>query len=110
MSDTKIKIEISLTTWTKIKKLYESQKESYEKMNLTNIEEFIDYVLENFATSSQQFDKLSESLKPLMDNIDMENLSFEDLFKNIIKSSPKKESEGSKDEKNNNINPLNKKS
>ncbi|EGZ30961.1 hypothetical protein [Malacoplasma iowae] len=93
MSDTKIKIEISLETWTNIKKIYESQRDSYEKMNIFSVDEFINYVLENFATGSERFSQMSETLKPLIDSIDMDNLSYEELFKNIIKSSPKKENE-----------------
>lgn len=93
MSDTKIKIEISLATWTEIKKIYESQRDVYEKMNLFSVDEFINYILENFATGSERFSQMSETLKPLIDSIDMDNLSYEDLFKNIIKSSPKKENQ-----------------
>ena len=44
-------------------------------------------------------------MKALMENIDIDNLSFEDLFKNIASSSPKK-----KDDNNNSNNGENKKS
>lgn len=105
MSDSKIKIEISLETWTKVKKMFEEGRMSYEKLGISNVDDFVNYVIENFANSSKQFDQLSDSMKALMENIDIENLSFEDLFKNIASSSPKK-----KDDSNNNNSNENKKS
>ncbi|WP_412031874.1 hypothetical protein [Malacoplasma muris] len=105
MSNTKIKIEISLETWTKVKKMFEEGRMSYEKLGINNVDEFVNYVIENFANSSKQFDQLSDSMKALMENIDIDNLSFEDLFKNIASSSPKK-----KDDNNNSNNGENKKS
>lgn len=86
----KIKIEINLNTYEKIKKIYEQSKDAYEKMNLLNIDDFITYILENFSNSSVQFDKLNDQMKSLMENINLDNLNFEDLFKNIAKTSMQK--------------------
>lgn len=90
MSDSKIKIEISLETWTKVKKMFEDSRVAYEKLGINNVDEFVNYIIDNFTNSSKQFDQLSDSMKSLMENIDIENLNFEDLFKNIAQASPKK--------------------
>lgn len=87
--------------------MYEDGRASYEKLGINNVDEFINYVISNFASSSQQFDQLSDKMKSLMENIDIENLSFEDLFESIAKSSPKKDKN---DDDNNNENNNNKKS
>lgn len=100
MSDSKIKIEIKLETWTKVKKMFEESRMAYEKLGINNVDEFVNYIIDNFTNSSKQFDQLSDSMKSLMENIDIENLNFEDLFKNIAQSSPKK----NKDDNNNNGN------
>lgn len=89
----KIKIEINQSTYDKIKKIYESAKDAYEKMNLNNVDDFISYILENFSSSSIQFEKLNDQMKSLMENINIEDLSFEDLFKNIAKTSMQKSEE-----------------
>lgn len=89
----KIKIEINQGTYDKIKKIYDSAKDAYEKMNLNNVDDFITYILENFSSSSIQFDKLNDQMKSLMENINIEDLSFEDLFKNIAKTSLQKSEE-----------------
>ena len=47
MSNTKIKIEISLETWTKVKKMFEEGRMSYEKLGINNVDEFVNYVIEN---------------------------------------------------------------
>lgn len=107
MSDTKIKVEISIDTWSKIKKMFEDGRASYEKLGINNVDEFVNYIIMNFANSSQQFDQLSDKMKSLMENIDIENLSFEDLFESIAKSSPKKDNN---DNNNSNNNDNNKKS
>lgn len=100
MSDSKIKIEIKLETWTKVKKMFEESRMAYEKLGINNVDEFVNYIIDNFTNSSKQFDQLSDSMKSLMENIDIENLNFEDLFKNIAQASPKK----NKDDNNNNGN------
>ncbi|BAC44229.1 hypothetical protein D8X55_00840 [Malacoplasma penetrans] len=87
----KIKIEISLATFDKIKKIYEQSKDIYEKMNLSSVDDFITYILENFSNSSIQFDKLNDQMKSLMENINLDNLNFEDLFKSIAKTSMQKD-------------------
>lgn len=92
----KIKIEISLDTWTKVKKMFENNREIYEKLKLSSVDDFINYILENFAKSSKEFEQLSDQMKSVVEKIDIDNIDFEDLFKNIAKSSktkdePKKE-------------------
>lgn len=92
----KIKIEISLDTWTKVKKMFENNREIYEKLKLGSVDDFINYILENFAKSSKEFEQLSDQMKSVVEKIDIDNIDFEDLFKNIAKSSktkdePKKE-------------------
>ena len=94
----KIKIEINLNTYEKIKKIYEQSKEAYQKMNLVSIDDFVTYILENFSNSSVQFDKLNDQMKSLMENINLDNLNFEDLFKSIAKTSMQKDDEPKKDE------------
>lgn len=86
----KIRVEISKEVYDKIKQQYEQAKDAYNKLNLNSVDDFITYILENFTNSSQQFEKLSDSMKQLMENVDMSNLSFEDLFKSIAQSSAKK--------------------
>lgn len=86
----KIKIEILSSTFNKIKEQFEAGIESYQKLGITNVDQFVSYILENFANSTSQFEKLSEQMKKMIENIDIENLSFEDIFKNIATSSQKK--------------------
>lgn len=86
----KVKIEVSKEVYEKIKQQYEQSKDAYIKLNLNSVDDFISYILENFTNSSQQFEKLSDQMKQLMENVDMSNLSFEDLFKSIAQSSAKK--------------------
>lgn len=86
----KVKVEINQSTYDKIKQVYEQAKDAYQKMNLNSVDEFITYVLENFSTSSAQFEKLNDQMKNLMENINLDDFSFEDLFKNIAKTSLQK--------------------
>lgn len=92
----KIKLEISKKAYEKIKSQYDLGFAAYEKIGITNIEDFISYVLENFANSTTEFEKLSEQMKGMIENIDIEKLNFEDIFKNIANFSPKKETETTK--------------
>lgn len=87
----KIRVEINQDVYEKIKQQYEQAKEAYSKLNINSVDEFVSYILENFTNSSQQFEKLSDQMKQLMENVDMSNLSFEDLFKSIAQSSAKKD-------------------
>lgn len=87
----KIKIEISLDTWTKVKKMFENNREIYEKLKLGSVDDFINYILENFAKSSKEFEQLSDQMKSVVEKIDIDNIDFEDLFKNIAKSSKSKD-------------------
>lgn len=87
----KIKVEINQDVFDKIKQQFEQAKDAYSRLNINNVDEFISYILENFTNSSQQFEKLSDQMKQLMENVDMNNLSFEDLFKSIAESSLKKD-------------------
>lgn len=89
----KVKIEINLDTFNKLKNIFDQSKEIYEKMNLGTIDDFVTYILENFSNSSIQFDKLNDQMKSIMENINLDNLDFEDLFKNIAKTSLKKETD-----------------
>lgn len=103
----KIKIEINESTFNKIKEIFELGKNEYESMNIRSIDDFISYILENFSSSSKQFEKLNDQMKNLMGSIDLNNLNFEDLFKNIAKTSLKKSD--SQDEENKKSNFENKK-
>ena len=87
----KVRVEINQDVYEKIKQQYEQAKDAYSKLNINSVDDFISYVLENFTNSSQQFEKLSDQMKQLMENVDMSNLSFEDLFKSIAQSSIKKD-------------------
>lgn len=89
----KIKIEINAATYDKLKRIYEKSTDIYLKMNINDVDSFITYILENFCTSSDQFDKLNDQMKGLMDNVNLEDFSFEDLFKNIAKTNANKSSE-----------------
>ncbi len=102
----KIKVEINQSTYTKIKNVYEKSRDIYEKMNLFSVDDFVAYILENFSTSSDQFEKLNDQMKGLMENINLEDFSFEDLFKNIAKTNAEKSKKDSLDDKK----PENKKS
>lgn len=96
----KVKIEVNLETFNKLKNIFEQSKDVYQKMNLNTIDDFVTYILENFSNSSIQFDKLNDQMKSLMENINLDNLDFEDLFKNIAKTSLKKDADKEKsDEK-----------
>lgn len=94
----KVRVEINQDVYEKIKQQYEQAKDAYSKLNINSVDDFISYVLENFTNSSQQFEKLSDQMKQLMENVDMSNLSFEDLFKSIAQSSIKKD-QNKEDEK-----------
>ncbi|MEG1821186.1 MAG: hypothetical protein RR201_02995, partial [Malacoplasma sp.] len=96
MSD-KIKIEISQKAYEKIKSQYELGIASYEKLGIKSVDEFISYVLENFANSTTEFEKLSDQMKSMIENIDIDKLNFEDIFKNIANLSPKKDDESPKE-------------
>lgn len=100
----KIKIEINQSTFEKIKNVYEKSKDVYTRMNLNTVEEFITYILENFSTSSDQFEKLNDQMKGLMENINLDDFSFEDLFKNIAKTNAQKAEKKSEEKKDSDIN------
>lgn len=89
----KIKVEISKKAYDKIKSQYDLGLAAYEKLGIANIEDFMSYVLENFANSTTEFEKLSEQMKGMIENIDIDKLNFEDIFKNIANFSPKKNTE-----------------
>lgn len=99
----KVKIEINQSTYDKIKQVYDHAKDAYQKMNLNSVDDFIGYILENFSSSSAQFEKLNDQMKMLMENINLEDFSFEDLFKNIAKTSLQK-NDKKLDNMNNNSN------
>ncbi|MDE5553091.1 MAG: hypothetical protein K2I67_00940 [Malacoplasma sp.] len=105
----KVRVEINQDVYEKIKQQYEQAKDAYSKLNINSVDDFISYVLENFTNSSQQFEKLSDQMKQLMENVDMSNLSFEDLFKSIAQSSIKKD-QNKEDEKNDSLKKEEKKS
>lgn len=92
----KIKIEVSKKAYDKIKSQYNLGFAAYEKLGILNIEDFISYVLENFANSTTEFEKLSEQMKGMIENIDIDKLNFEDIFKNIANFSPKKNTDNHK--------------
>ncbi|MCF0217643.1 MAG: hypothetical protein HUJ42_01200 [Malacoplasma sp.] len=91
MSNEKTKIEINTKTFEKIEKIFNQSKGVYTELKLASVEDFITYILENFSNSSVQFEKLNDQMKNLMENVNLENLNFEDLFKNIVKSTQNKD-------------------
>lgn len=98
----KIKIEINVDTWTKAKKIFETNRDAYTKLDINTTDDFIDYIIDNFAKSSVQFEQLSDQMKNIMENVDIDNLNLEDLFKNIAKSAPAKKTPTENKDKNEN--------
>lgn len=98
----KIKIEINVDTWTKAKKIFETNRDAYTKLDINTTDDFIDYIIDNFAKSSVQFEQLSDQMKNIMENVDIDNLNLEDLFKNIAKSAPTKKTPTENKDKNEN--------
>lgn len=82
-----MKIAIDQKTYDRIAEIYNESKETYQKMNINSLDAFIGYILENFCNSSQQFKHLNDKMKDWIQNIDLSNLNYDELFKNIIKTS-----------------------
>lgn len=102
MDKEKIVLEINQKTLEKIKHQFNSLKAQggVDRLGIINLEDFITYILESFAESSNQMEKMNDSLKQMLEKVDLENLKLEDFFESIMKASTKR-TEAKKEEAEN---------
>ena len=73
--------------------IYNSLEEKFKKdelqfaaINISNTEDFINYILNNFIVSSKEFDALGDKQKEILEKVNLNDVDVKSLFEQVIES------------------------
>lgn len=89
----KVTIQINKETYQSLSEKFESQKLQFVSINVNNVEEFINYILNNFVVNAKEFDQLGEQQKEILEKININDLDVNSLLKMITNSLDDKDSD-----------------
>lgn len=99
----KINLEINEDVYESLKERLEKDKLQFGAINILTVDDFANYILSNFVTSSKEFDMLGEQQKEILANLNINDTDITELFKQVTESLSKNNNSDEEEKKETNL-------
>lgn len=99
----KITIQINEEVYKGLEERLQKDKIQFGAINILTVEDFANYILNNFILSSREFDLLGDQQKEMLSNLNLNDADISELFKQVTESLSKTNSSDEKKEETNSI-------
>ncbi len=93
------KIEIKDEIYNALEEKYKKEEMQFAAINITSVDDFVNYILNNFIVSSREFDALGDKQKEILNNVDLNNVDVKALFEQVIDSFGSSSNDSDEEEK-----------
>ncbi len=91
-------IQIKAEVYQALEEKFKADELQFAAINITNVDEFANYILNNFIISSKEFDALGEQQKQILEKVNLNDVDVKQLFEQVIESFNKDDNSNDKEE------------
>ncbi len=91
-------IQIKDEVYKALEEKYKADELQFAAINITSVDEFANYILNNFIISSKEFDALGDKQKEILEKVNLNDVDVKALFEQVIDSFQGNEDDDKKEE------------